>query len=78
MRDSHSGGLFRSACGGQVATSFSGSPFSIGRRSERPSPVAFCSRTQGLFEANAYRLFYGQEPHTKPQKLFPLELRSKT
>jgi len=53
-------------------------PFSLGRRSERPSPGAFCSRTQGLFEANAYRFVYSQEPHAKPQKLFPLELRAKT
>jgi len=26
-------------------------PFSPRRRSERPSPGSFCSRTQGLFEA---------------------------
>jgi len=53
-------------------------PFSPRRRSERPGPVAFYSRTQGLLEVNAYRSVYSQEPHTKPQKLFPLELRAKT
>jgi hypothetical protein len=81
MRDSYSGGLFRSACGGHVATSFLGSSFSLGRRSERPSSGSFGSPAANasmVLPPDAYPLFYGLEPLTKSKRVFPLELRAKT
>ncbi|MCH8119844.1 MAG: CPBP family intramembrane metalloprotease [Planctomycetes bacterium] len=74
----YSTGLFRSACDSQTPTSLLGCPFSCGCRSERYSPASTRTRTPRLFAANKYRFVYGQEPHTKSKKNFPLELRAKT
>ena len=59
----------RRACGG---------PFSCGCRSDRYSPESFRSRTPRHCVTDEHRFVYGQEPHTKSKKHFPLELRAKT
>jgi hypothetical protein len=60
------------ACGGEAATSFSGAHSRRAAGPKQPGPGAFCSRTQDLFEANAYQSVYSQEPHTKAQNFFHL------
>jgi hypothetical protein len=83
VRRSESGFYIRarlsgSACDSQTPTSLGGCPFSSGCRSDRNSPRSSRNVKPGLFEAKQCRFVYGQEPHTKSKKNFPLELRAKT
>jgi len=71
-------GLSGSACDSQTPTSLVGCPFSSGCRSDRNSPQPSRNVKPGLFEAQQCRFVYGQEPHTKSKKNFPLDLRTKT
>jgi len=59
-------------------TSLLGHPLSCGCRSERLGPGTSGRRTPRAFGANDHRFVYGQEPHTKSNRNFPLELRAKT
>jgi len=53
-------------------------PFSSGCRSDRYGPESSRINTPRLFAAKEHRFVYGQEPHTKSKKYFPLELRANT
>ena len=52
--------------------------FSPRRRSEQRSPGFSYSPAPRVLPSDPHLFIYSKEPHTKPLKLFPLELRAKT